>query len=164
MQRFFAIFMVVLLILFTLEMQVAVQKAFVAPLTTWLASASAWMIGLFDAGVVASGRILMDSETQFAVSIEAGCNGVEACLVLIAAVVAFPAGWKQRAVALVLGVVAVQAINLLRIISLFYLGQWQESVFLWTHLYLWPVLIMLDVLLVFVLYLRWLQAPTPQQA
>jgi hypothetical protein len=44
--------------------------------------------------------------------------------------------------------------NILRIISLFYLGMWNMTVFSWTHLYLWPVLIMLDVLVVFLFYLR----------
>ena len=43
-----------------------------------------------------------------------------------------------------------------RQVSLFYLGQWNYDIFEWTHLYLWPVLIMMDVLLVFAIYLRWL--------
>ena len=50
----------------------------------------------------------------------------------------------------------VQALNIVRIISLFYLGQWNYTVFEWFHLYLWPVLIMLDVLVVFAIYLQWL--------
>ncbi len=35
-------------------------------------------------------------------SIEAGCNGVEATIVLIAAVVAFPATWRERLLAIVI--------------------------------------------------------------
>ena len=49
-----------------------------------------------------------------------------------------------------------QALNIVRIISLFYLGQRNYNVFEWFHLYLWPVLIMLDVLVVFAVYLQWL--------
>ena len=75
---------------------------------------------------------------------------------LIAGVLAFPANWKQKLVAIALGFVAVQAMNILRIISLFYLGQWDMAIFTWTHLYIWPVLIMLDVLIVFIVYLRYL--------
>ena len=44
----------------------------------------------------------------------------------------------------------------MRIISLFYLGNWNMDFFSWIHLYLWPALIMLDVLIVFILYLRYL--------
>jgi hypothetical protein len=53
-----------------------------------------------------------------------------------------------------------------RIISLFYLGQWNYTVFEWFHLYLWPVLIMLDVLVVFAIYLQWLgkDIPDPETA
>lgn len=51
---------------------------------------------------------------------------------------------------------AVQGVNLLRIISLFYLGQWRFGVFEFAHLYLWQALIMLDVLVVWLLWERWL--------
>ena len=50
----------------------------------------------------------------------------------------------------------------MRIISLFYLGQWNYTVFEWFHLYLWPVLIMLDVLIVFAIYLQWLGKQSPE--
>ena len=47
----------------------------------------------------------------------------------------------------------------------FYLGNWNTGVFTWIHLYLWPTLIMLDVLLVFVIYLRYLaRRNAPQSA
>ena len=116
--------------------------------------------------VISSGRVLRVSVSGFAVSIEAGCNGVEATIVLIAGVLAFPASWRQKGLAILLGFIAIQLLNILRIVSLFYLGQWNLSIFEWAHLYLWPVLIMLDVLLVFALYLRWLSRsdPSPEHA
>jgi len=76
--------------------------------------------------------------------------------VLVAAVVAYPASWRARLLAISLGFLAIQAMNLARIISLFYLGNWNIEIFSWIHLYLWPVLIMLDVLIVFIVYLRYL--------
>ena len=54
-----------------------------------LANISTAVIVPFDDTVIAQGRILRDATTGFAVSIEAGCNGVEA-IVLIAGIVAFP--------------------------------------------------------------------------
>ena len=51
----------------------------------------------------------------------------------------------------------IQTLNVVRIISLFYLGQWSYIVFEWFHLYLWPVFIMMDVLLAFAIYLHWLR-------
>ncbi len=68
--------------------------------------------------------MLQSKVNGFAVSIESGCNGVEATIVLVAAILAFPAPWKRRLMGLVVGVVAVQGLNIIRVISLFYLGQW----------------------------------------
>lgn len=156
MARFVSIFLVVLLALFTLEMLVPVQQGLIVPFTELLARIAAALVVPFDDSVVAYGKVLRFQDTGFAVSIEAGCNGVEATIVLIAAVVAFPASWRARTVAILVGFIAIQALNIVRIISLFYLGDWNTEVFKWVHLYLWPSLIMLDVLVVFVLYLRYL--------
>jgi exosortase H (IPTLxxWG-CTERM-specific) len=165
-KRFVLIFLFVLIGLFTLEMQNSVQEAVIEPFTGLLAKLSATLIMPFDDAVVAYGKVLQFGPGGFAVSIEAGCNGVEATLVLIAAVLAFPAPWGARLAAILLGFVAVQAMNVLRIISLFYLGNWNMDIFTWVHLYLWPALIMLDVLIVFIVYLRYLsrQASVRQHA
>ncbi len=157
--RFALIFLLVLFFLFTLEMQVPVQQNVIEPFTGALAAISAGIILPFDSSVISYGKVLQFGPGGFAVSIEAGCNGVEATIVLIAAVVAFPAPWRDRAVAIVLGFLAIQAMNILRIISLFYLGNWNLDFFSWVHLYVWPALIMLDVLIVFILYLRYLSRP-----
>lgn len=164
MRRFIILFTLILLGLFTLELLNPVQAAVIQPFTGWLADVSAALIIPFDEHVRASGRVISHSQTGFAVSIEAGCNGVEAAIVLIAGVLAFPATWRRKAVAITLGFLAIQVMNIARIISLFYLGQWNYDVFTWTHLYLWPVLIMLDVLVVFMLYLRYLSEHPPVKA
>ncbi|EED36932.1 conserved hypothetical protein [Luminiphilus syltensis NOR5-1B] len=156
MGRFLLLFCGALAVLFTLELLNPVQAAVVQPFTGWLASVSAALVTPLDADVISTGRILMDRTTGFAVSIEAGCNGVEASIVLVAGVLAFPSLWRHKVAAILLGFVAIQALNILRIVSLFYLGQWNQHIFEWFHLYFWPILIMIDVLVVFAVYLRWL--------
>ncbi len=161
MSRFLLIFIGTLVGLFSIEMLNPVQQAIIQPFTGVLASISTALILPFDDNVIAQGRVLRDAASGFAVSIESGCNGVEAAIVLIAGVAAFPATLKQKGMAIVAGFLFVQALNIVRIISLFYLGQWNYSVFEWFHLYLWPVLIMLDVLVVFAIYLNWLGKSAP---
>lgn len=156
MTRFLFIFCTVLGSLFAIEMLKPVQESVIQPFTGLLAALSTALILPFDDTVIAQGRILRDAATGFAVSIEAGCNGVEAAIVLIAGILAFPASLRHKLVAILAGFFFVQALNVVRIISLFYLGQWNYTVFEWFHLYLWPVLIMLDVLIVFAIYLQWL--------
>ena len=162
MNRFIALFVVVLVGLFCLELLEPVQRSLIQPFTGSIATLSAALLTLFDPDVVASGRVIRHTTAQFAVSIESGCNGIEAAIVLIAGIVAMPATIPARLAAILIGFTAIQVLNVARVISLFYLGQWNVDVFTWTHLYLWPVLIMLDVLLIFALYLRWLQGRTVQ--
>jgi exosortase/archaeosortase family protein len=52
------------------------------------------------------------------------------------------------------GFVAVELLNIIRIISLFYLGQWNQDIFNWAHLYICEALIMLDILIVFLWWMR----------
>ena len=49
-----------------------------------------------------------------------------------------------------------QGLNIIRVISLFYIGQWNTRVFEWAHLYVWQALIMLDVLVVWLVWVRML--------
>jgi exosortase H (IPTLxxWG-CTERM-specific) len=154
MLRFFLLFVVLLAVLFGLELTPWVQDWFVIPWTNALARISTSVVTLFDGSVEATGKVMRSNANGFAVSIEAGCNGVEATLVLLAAMLAFPAPWRHKFVGLVIGILAVQLLNILRVISLFYLGQWNYDVFEWAHLYVWQALIMLDVLVVWLIWVR----------
>jgi exosortase H (IPTLxxWG-CTERM-specific) len=159
MIRFFVLFLVLQAVLFGAELTPWAQRFFVEPWTNQLASISAGLVTLADPNVTAIGKVLRSTQNGFAVSIEAGCNGVEATIVLLAAVLAFPAPWKNKLFGLLAGVVAVQGLNVVRVISLFYLGQWDIRVFEWAHLYVWQALIMLDVLIVWLVWVRTLPQP-----
>ncbi len=154
MARFFTGFVILLAVLFAAELTPWGQAYVTVPWTNALASISTWIVTLFDGNVVASGKVIRSLTNGFAVSIEAGCNGVEATIVLCAAILAFPAPWRHKVVGLVIGVVAVQLLNIVRVISLFYIGQWSYTVFEWAHLYVWQALIMLDVLVVWLIWVR----------
>ena len=158
MVRFALLFVLCVLALFGAELTPPVQHAVVAPWTDLLVGVCARLITLFDGHAIAYGNVLRSSVNGFAVSIEAGCNGIEAALVLAAAILAFRAPWKARLAGFVVGLAAVQALNVLRVVSLFYIGQWSVRAFDWAHLYLWQALIMLDVLVVWLLWLRWVSA------
>lgn len=159
MVRFFILFIVLLVSLFTIEVLRPVQEHVILPFTSGIAWVSVTLIELFDSGVDSMGKIIRDMETGFAVSIEPGCNGVEALIILFAAMFAFPAPLKNKLVGFAIGFVAIQALNLVRIISLFYLGQWNMTWFNWFHLYLWQALIILDALVVWLIWLRTLPPP-----
>jgi exosortase H (IPTLxxWG-CTERM-specific) len=161
--RFLVLFVVILVALFAAELTPPVQSLVVLPWTEALVRLSGGIIMPFDPQVFAFDKILLSKANGFAVSIEAGCNGVEAAIVLIAAMLAYPAPWKHKLIGILAGLFAVQALNVVRVVSLFYIGQWNASAFEWAHLYAWQALIMLDVLIVWLLWIRTLP-PRPLAA
>lgn len=162
MLRFMLLFLLCLTALFVAELLQPVDRHVIVPFTSAIADVCVWIVGLFDPHAIAHGKILQSTTSGFAISIERGCNGVEAVIILIAAILAFPAPWKHKLAGIGIGFIAIQAMNLVRIISLFYLGQWSRLWFDWFHLYLWQALIVLDALIVFLVWLRYLPRSRPQ--
>jgi len=164
MVRFTILFIVIVITLFTLELYEPVRQAVILPFTGYLATISASIMHIFDADVISNADVIRSKSTGQAVRIAAGCNGVEAVIVLFAAIFAFPSSFKHKLYGFLLGFIAIQALNLVRIISLFYLLQWDKVWFDWFHLYLWQALIILDALIVWLIWLRYLpknNTPTP---
>ena len=92
---------------------------------------------------------IMRSPGGFAVEMRDGCNAVNVTILLWSAVLAFPAAWKMKALGLLAGSAIIQAVNIIRFITLFYLGQYSMTWFDFAHAYLWESLIMLDTMVVF---------------
>ena len=164
MLRFGAVFAAIVIGLFAVQLTPPAQSWVVEPWTTVIAQIATWVARAFDPGVTVSGATLLEPSNGFSVTILSGCNGLEAMIVLLAAIVAYPAPWKLRFAGLAAGVLAVQSLNIVRIVSLFYIGQWSLGVFEWAHLYAWQALIMLDVLIVWLLWLRILPPARPAAA
>ncbi len=154
MGRFLLIFFGLQALLLGLELTQPVQQHIVLPWTAALARFCVALVTLFDGNAANYGKVLWNPSNGFGVSIEPGCNGIEAMIVLFAALVAYPASWRYRAIGFGIGFIAIQALNVVRVISLFYLGQWNDAVFRVFHEYLWQALIMIDVLVVWLLWVR----------
>ncbi len=154
MIRFFVLFTVLLIGLFTLEILQPAEQYVILPFTSFIADVSVWILQIFDDSVESYNNVIRNSITGFGVRIERGCNGVEALIILFAAIFSFPAPFKNKIIGFVIGFFAIQVLNLVRIISLFYLGQWNQVAFEWFHLYLWQALIILDALVVWLIWLR----------
>jgi exosortase H (IPTLxxWG-CTERM-specific) len=90
----------------------------------------------------------------FAVEMRDGCNAVNVAILLWSAILAYPAPWKLKALGLVAGSMIVQALNIVRFISLFYLGQYSMHWFDFAHAYLWESLLTLDTMVVFWLWVN----------
>ena len=136
-----------------------IDNHLIEPFSHELAAASAIAINLFGGDAAANGAILSLVKAGGGVEIANGCNAIEASILLAAAILAFPAPLGRRAVGAALGVLMLQSVNLIRIISLLYLNRYAPSWFDFFHLYLWDALIMLDGLLIFLVWHRWQDRP-----
>src|SRR5262249_53708699 len=96
MIRFGLSFAVIVLWLSAAELTPVGQAWVVLPWTSALAKAATTLIAAFDPAVSATGATIYSHATGFAVTILPGCNGLEATIVLVAAILAYPAPWKHR--------------------------------------------------------------------
>jgi len=129
-------------------------RPFVDGFSGRLAAVSAWLIGAFGGACVHHAAVLSNPANGFSLEVRDGCNGVNVVIVLWAAIMAYPAQLKWKLTGLAGGLAAIQTLNLIRLISLFYLGQYCWPVFQFAHLYLWETLIIVDAIVVFGLWSR----------
>lgn len=156
MKRYMLLYFTVLVALFVIETTPWAQSFTVSTWTQFLADFSGRLMQYFDDKVVIQGSDIRNATTGYAVSIKSGCNGVEAAMILAAAILAYPAPWFRKVAGVIVGCMAIQVLNILRIISLYYLGEWSSEALKIAHLYVWPGLIILDALIIFLVWIYWL--------
>jgi exosortase H (IPTLxxWG-CTERM-specific) len=124
------------------------------------ATISGWMLNLLGQPVSVSGRELGGAGVLL--SIQEGCDASEATALYVAACLAFPAAWESRLRAAALGVGVIFVLNVLRVVTLFYVGRYAPDWFDVAHVDVWPVLILLDCVILWTLWAR--QAPRVRRA
>ena len=117
-----------------------VNDNLVAPFTRALVTVSAALVNLCGGNVLSVSSILAFVEGPGEVQVSNGCNAVEVSILIAAAVLAYPARLSARVVGAVLSVAIIQAINLLRIISLLFLSWYSQSGST-SSIYVWDALI-----------------------
>ena len=145
MQRSQVLFLVkffaVLIAVYLLIAWNPVNDNVIVPFTAAIARSSGALLKLMGENVTTLGTTITSS--RFGVNINNGCNGVEAMLILLASIVAFPASMKARVVGLLLGAVVIQILNAVRIITLYLLGAYHPRLFDIFHTAVWQIVIIL---------------------
>jgi exosortase/archaeosortase family protein len=92
---------------------------------------------------------------NFAIAIKRGCDAVEPTWLLCAAIMAFPGPWRRKLAGIGIGSVALQALNLIRIVTLYWIGSRLPAFFLPAHLEIWPAVFIIAAILLFVGWKGW---------
>ncbi|HVS15534.1 MAG TPA: exosortase H [Thermoanaerobaculia bacterium] len=147
---------------FTLLSLNAVDRSFVVPFTAVVARVSGALLDLIGQDVTMHGTQIVSS--SFAVDIKNGCNGLETVVVFGSAVLAFPAPWRKRLAGFVLGVAAIQVINLVRVVALFLTGVYFPDFFDSSHTVVWQTIVVGFGVLLFLFWASRLQPRTAASA
>ena len=139
--RFLVIFLAILGVAFTTIAFNKVNDAVVIPYTGFVARLSGAVLGLLGEDITVAGCDV--SSPRFAVTIYNGCNGLITSLIFVSGVLAFPASWRAKAGGVVAGLLAIQGINLVRIVSLYYIGVFLPDYFDESHILIWQSLVIL---------------------
>jgi exosortase H (IPTLxxWG-CTERM-specific) len=158
---FLAVFLVLLGGSFTLISVQWVNDHAIEPFTAGIARVSGAVLDLLGQNVTMQGTIIRNS--RFAVNIRNGCNGVEAMLIFLAAVLAFPASWRSRLLGLGLGILAIQVVNLIRVVALFLTGIYFPRLFDASHTVVWQTLVILSGVLLWIFWANRFAAPAPAE-
>jgi exosortase H (IPTLxxWG-CTERM-specific) len=160
--RFLGVFLLVLAGSFTLLSWRPVNDHVVEPFTGAVAVASGIGLDLLGQDITRQGTMLRSP--RFAVNIRNGCNGVEAMVILLAAVLAFPATWRARAIGLGIGIVGIQLVNLVRVIALFLTGAYLPRLFDSSHTVIWQTVVIASAVVLWLFWARRFAAPVAAAA
>jgi exosortase/archaeosortase family protein len=109
----------------------------------------------FDPGISARGNLVTG---RFSMQIVKSCDAMEANILFAAAVLAIAAPWVRKAVALVVGLAALVAVNLVRLVFLYWTGVYASAAFEFLHYDVWPLLMIVFATFDFLLCARWAQS------
>jgi exosortase H (IPTLxxWG-CTERM-specific) len=143
-------FLTALVVFYALVAINPVNDRVIVPFSTVLARATAFVLSSVESGVGAEGTVIRSP--RFALDVENGCNGVEAAILLAAAILAFPATLRSRLIGLMVAGVAIQLLNGIRLLSLFWLGEYHRTVFDFFHVAIWQSLIILAAISLFMIW------------
>lgn len=107
----------------------------VTPFTRGIASLSGWLLVLFGVPASISGAVV--GTPTFRVAIQNNCNAIYETALFVSAVLAFPATWRERAWGALLGIALLYLVNLVRVLSLIYIGSHFYKYFDLSHIYIW---------------------------
>jgi len=151
--RFLIVYVVLLGVGFTTVALRPVNDAVVVPYTTFVARMAGVCLGVLGENITLDGCELRSP--RFAVTIYNGCNGLITSLIFVSGVLAFPATWRSKLTGVAVGLAAIQGINLVRIVSLFYVGVFLPKLFNESHIFVWQSVVILSGVVLWVLWANW---------
>lgn len=155
------VFVATMIIGGALLLSARLQERELAAVSLAIAAATETTLAGIGVDVGRESRTLFAPGGGFGMRIDNDCNGAWAHLIFLAAVLSYPATWRQKLLGLAAGEPLLFALNIVRVASLFLLGVFVPSVFRAAHVYVWQFLIIGLALLLFVIWVDAVVHRTP---
>ena len=156
-------FLALLIVFYVVSALDPVNTHVVVPFTELVVGATVFLLRLLQQPLDVIGTVIRSP--HFALDVRTGCNGIEAMMVLAAAMLAFPATLRSRIAGLLVGTAAIQVLNLVRVTSLIWLGEHHRPIFDFVHVGVWQSLIILAAVSMFVVWSwKFAERPVPRTA
>jgi len=115
-----------------------------------LAAISSLVLNMFGGGTHVVGNTI--ASDRFALSVVTACTGLFTTGVFAVAVLAYPAGLIAKAIGVGIGISGIFVLNIIRLVSLFFIGVHLPRLFDRAHLLIWQSLVIVFALF---LWLAW---------
>ena len=129
------------LVLSVLLLSDLVFEDLMSGLRSAVARGAAQALATLGMPVTARGQLISGAGTSLLIVNE--CTGVDATILLVSAVLVFPAGLRQKLIGTLLCAAMMLALNFVRVLTLVYIGNYHGAWLDVSHLYVWPVVVIL---------------------
>ncbi len=144
----YLIFFVCVVSFYTL-LRTSMLRDYVAqPLAVAFATISGRALNLLSLRATASGTMLRID--GFAAQIDDVCTGIFVVAIYLSAVLAYPSRPGEKLKGFLLGASAILILNMIRVVSLMYIGRYFPTLFEAAHLLVWQSLIIVSALLMWI--------------
>ena len=151
--RFYLLFPLLFLIIFIFYSFFSTYfEAEITMVSSWTAGLLGFILNLFGMNAHTSGPLL--NLNKFSISVVAECTGLFEMFIFLAAILAFPANYKKKLLGLLFGIPVLYIFNILRMIGITVLGNWNPKTFKFFHLYFWQVA---GILIIGGMWLFWIE-------
>lgn len=119
----------------------SVETALLTPFRATVAWAARGVLTLLGIAAVGQGTHIL--APHLSVDIVDQCTGLDATVLLVPAILVFPAPWRTKGLGLLLSLGVMVVVNFLRVVSLCYVGTYSVTLLRLGHLYVWPTAVII---------------------
>ncbi len=120
---------------------------------SWIARSAAAILTLLGHEASTNGTSIVSSE--FAVRVVRGCDALDPTVAFVAAVLASPVSFKLKLPGLVAGIISLLLINIVRIVTLFFVGVHFRKIFDMMHYEFWQAAFIALAIAFWAVWVQW---------